>query len=133
MNFFRRTFARAGAFAFLGEAGAHVWVLTHKHFTLEQLPLWADWFFFLVGGYSAVGLWLNIHYLRVRNCRTYFWYLFVTLFLSVTVLLHAYILAFDHQHTILHIFPRWYSWIGLAYCLAYAWTLVRIRVLPREE
>lgn len=133
MRFFRQSFARAGAFAFLGEAGAHVWVLTHRNFTLEQLPLWADWFFLILGGYGMVGLWMNLHYLRIRACRTYFWYLFVTLFLTVSVLLHAYIIFFDPDHTILRIFPRWYSWLGLAYCLLFAWTLLRIKVLPREE
>jgi len=139
MDFFRRTFARAGAFAFLGEAVAHVAVLTNCLLNLQDLSQFgflSDWFFLLIGGYSAVGLWVYSREWKFKRCRTCFWYGFVTLFISATVLLHAYIIAIgDRLHHTLRpeIFPPWYSWIGLAYCLAFVWTLLRLKLAPREE
>jgi len=140
MTFFRNTFARAAAFAFLGEAVAHVLILLHRNFCLKydpgfrlaDIPFWADALMLILGGYGAAGLWIFFHELRVRRCRTCFWYAFIALFLTITVLLHAYILV-RHSHAILEIFPQWYSWIGLTYCLCFAWTLLRMKLLPREE
>jgi hypothetical protein len=140
MNFFRRTFARAAALAFLAEAVVHVLILIHRNlrlqpdpdFRLSHIPLWADALMLIIGGYGVLGLWIFFQELRIRRCRTCFWYGFITLFLTITVLLHTYILLFDHAHKILEMFPQWYSWIGLAYCIAYAVTLLRMRLLPEE-
>lgn len=141
IDFFRRTFTRAAALAFLAEAVAHVLILLHRNFRLQydpnfdlsHIPLWADALMFVIGGWGALGLWVCFQHLRIRHCRTCFWYGFVTLFLTITVLLHLYILLLDHEHHILTIFPQWYSWIGLAYCLVFAVTLLRMRLLPRQE
>ncbi|HEX7154270.1 MAG TPA: hypothetical protein VF618_22470 [Thermoanaerobaculia bacterium] len=134
MKFFRTTFARAGAFAFLGEGAAHVYVLyRHGGWVLKDLPLWADWFFLLLGGYSSIGLILYAYRVKIRNWRSWAWLRFVTAFLIVSVLLHGYIIVFDPGHRILRIFPWWYSFLGLTYCLAFAWTLLWVKLLPGEE
>ena len=54
MSFFRATYAKAGGIAFLGELGAHILVLA-SGFRLADLPFWADWLFFILGGYSTIG------------------------------------------------------------------------------
>lgn len=137
MDFFRNTFARAGAFAYLGEAAAHVWVLTHRHtFLLRNLPLWADAYFFILGGYCMIGLWLYSRRIRIKRCRSCFVFWITTLHLTVSVLLHTYILLFDHAHKILSpkLFPWWYSFIGFAYCIFFAWYLVLgLKLLPEED
>ena len=129
---FRRTFQFAGALAYLGEAGAHVWVLTHKDFTLEKLPFLADVFFLLLGGYATIGLLLYRTQVKWRGCRWCVVYWFTTLWTLGSVLLHAYILIV-WSHSVLHIFPRWWSWLGIAYCLFFAIYLATLKLLRREE
>jgi hypothetical protein len=133
MDFHRGSFARAGAFAFLGEAVAHVLVII-GNLPVPALSRWGlpnllalskwgfltDWFFIILGGYSAVGLWLYWSQVRIKRCRDCFWYWFITLFITITVLLHAYIIL-SAKHEILENFPWWYSFLGLAYCLFFAW------------
>ena len=140
MSYFRRTFAGAAALAFIAEAVAHVLILIHRNFRLQydptfrlsHIPFWADVFMLLVGGYGALGLWIFFHDLRVRRCRTCFWYGFITLFLTITIGLHAYILI-RHSHDILKMFSYQYSFLGLAYCIAFAVTLLLMRLLPTED
>jgi len=140
MNYFRRTFAGAAALAFLGEAVAHVLIIIHRNFRLQydpafrlkDIPFWADAVMLVIGGYGVLGLWIFFHELRIRRCRTCFWYGFITLFLTITVLLHAYILIV-HSHAILRIFSYGYSFLGLAYCIAFAVTLLLMRLLPTED
>jgi len=132
IDFFRRTFAKSGALAYLGEAGAHVWVLTHRDFTLEKLPFLADVFFLILGGYATIGLFLHPTQVKFRGCRWCVVYWFTTLWTLGSVLLHAYILIVRSHH-ILHIFPRWWSWLGLAYCLFFTGYLATLKLLRREE
>lgn len=137
-DFFRRTFQFAGALAYLGEAGAHIWVLTHKGFELKLLPLWADWFFFIIGGYATAGLFLYSTQVKWKGCRWCVVYWFTTLWTLVTVLLHTYIIFFApgdslKKHEILHVFHPWYSWIGLTYSLFFTWYLATLKLLRREE
>jgi hypothetical protein len=125
VSLFRRVFPKAGALAYLGEAGAHVWVLTHKNFSLERLPLAADGFFLVLGGPSTLGLWRYRKQITFRTCRSCVAYWFTLLHITVSVVLHGYIVVFDRKHRILRIFPRCYSVLGLAYCLfftRYLWT-----------
>lgn len=140
MKYFCQTFRAAAAVAFLAEAVAHVLVLIHRNLRLEydptfrlaKIPFWADVFMIIVGGYGALGLWIYFRQLRIRRCRTCFWYGFVTLFLTITVLLHTYIVIV-HSHAILHMFGYYYSFLGLAYCIVYAITLILMRLLPTED
>ena len=140
MKFFRRTFAGAAALAFLAEAVAHVLILIHRDFhlhydpafRLKNIPFWADRLMLVVGGYGALGLWIFFDALRIRRCRTCFWYGFITLFLTITVLLHGYILIV-HSHDILGIFSYQYSYLGLTYCIVFAVTLLLMRLLPAED
>jgi hypothetical protein len=137
-DFFRRTFGKAGALAYLGEAGAHVWVLTHKGFELASLKLWADWYFFILGGYATAGLFTYATQVKWRGCRWCVVYWFTTLWTLGTVLLHAYIIFFApgdelQKHKMLQIFPPAYSWIGLAYSLFFVWYLGTLELLRSEE
>ncbi len=133
MALVRRTFATAGALAYLGEGGAHAWILTHRNFSLQNLPLAADGYFLVFGSPSALGLWRYARQMRFRNCRWCVTYWFTTLHITVSCLLHAYIVLFDRKHRILRIFPRWYSIVGLAYCLFFARYLTTLEVQPWDE
>lgn len=128
MTFFRRAFPKEGALAYLGEAVGHVWVLTHKSFSLERLTLAADGYFLLLGGPSTLGLWRYRRQMRFRSCRGCLAYWFTVLHITVSLLLHGYIVVFDRKHRVLRIFPRWYSVLGLAYCLFFVGYLWRLDV-----
>lgn len=131
MDFYRRSFAKAGALAYLGEAAAHVVVLTTS-FRLSMLPFAADWFFLLLGGYSAAGLWALATQVKLRGCGWCVVYWITTLHLTISVLLHAYLIAV-HSHERLTIFHQPYSILGLAYCLFFTWYLWTLPLPRRAE
>jgi hypothetical protein len=131
-DFFRRTFKYAGALAYLGEAAAHVWVLCTPN-ELKDLKWWADAYFLILGGYATIGLLIYPTQVKFRGCRWCVVYWITTLWTLGSVLLHAYILFIARSHEILKIFPNWYSWIGLAYCLFFTWYLATLKLLRREE
>lgn len=137
MDFFRRTFGTAGAIAYLGDTVAHVAVLTGYLATLQDLGrygLRTDWFFFVLGAYSAMGLVRYATQVRIKRFRSCCFYWLVTLSITVTALLHGFIIVTnDVPHRTLRFFPPWYSWFGLAYCLVFAWYLFRLKLLPEEE
>jgi hypothetical protein len=129
LGFFARTFGKAGALAFLGEAGAHVWILTTP-FRFVDLPFWADWYFLLLGGYGAIFMWL-FRTAMVPRCGDPEVRVIATLFITISVLLHLYIIVV-HDHAILRVFGRSYSYLGLTYCIFFAlrfWTL-ETRITP---
>lgn len=123
---YRKTFSKAGALAYLGEAGAHVLILC-SGFRLVSLPFIADWFFAVLGSYCAVGLLVFARKLRYRGAWDRFLHGLITLHILISVALHLYIII-TGSHAILLIFKQWYSFIGLAYCLCFAYWLWRVQV-----
>ena len=117
MSFFRATYAKAGGIAFLGELGAHILVLT-SGFRLFDLPFWADWFFFILGGYSTIGF-IVFRDGLIWRCGDKFFTQFTVLWMGASVLLHGYIIFIARNHEILRIFSRNYSFIGLLYSFVF--------------
>lgn len=130
MNFLRRTFPIAGILAYIGDAGAHVCVLLTS-FRLHQLPLWAHIYFIVFGVWCALGMWKFASEARHEGCWWCGVYYILALHVTGASILHIYIVLFD-DNEILEIFPRWYSWLGLAYCLFFAWYLWRLKVVKRS-
>ena len=122
MSFFRATYAKAGGIAFLGELGAHILVLT-SGFRLSDLPFWADWFFFILGGYSTIGFFVFRDGL-IWRCGDRFFTQFTVLWMGASVLLHGYIIFIARSHEILRIFGRNYSFIGVLYCFVFGLHLI---------
>jgi hypothetical protein len=122
MSFFRATYAKAGGIAFLGELGAHILVLTTS-FLLVDLPFWADWFFFILGGYSTIGF-IVFRDALIWRCGDKFFTQFTVLWMGASVLLHGYIIFIAHSHEILRIFSRNYSFIGVLYCFVFGLHLI---------
>ena len=131
LELYQKTFGKAGALAYLGEAGAHVFVLL-ANFRLTGLPFAADWFFAILGLYSGVGLVVFAHRLDRRGRWHKFIHGLVTLWTLGSVALHIYIIIV-HSHASLVIFPRWYSLLGLTYCLYFAWWLWVVRLQPPAQ
>jgi hypothetical protein len=112
LAFFARTFGKAGAIAYLGELVAHLLVLTTS-FRLVDLPFAADWAFVVLGGYCAFMLWLFRSALVPRFADPEV-RVVVTLFVTVSVLIHLYIIVV-HSHDVLGIFGRGFSVFGVFY------------------
>jgi hypothetical protein len=112
LAFFARTFGKAGAIAYLGELVAHLLVLTTS-FRLVDLPFPADWAFVVLGGYCAFMLWLFRSALVPRFADPEV-RVVVTLFVTVSVLIHLYIIVV-HSHDVLGIFGRGFSVFGVFY------------------
>jgi hypothetical protein len=112
LAFFARTFGKAGAIAYLGELVVHLLVLTTS-FRLVDLPFAADWAFVVLGGYCAFMLWLFRSALVPRFADPEV-RVVVTLFVTVSVLIHLYIIVV-HSHAVLGIFGRGFSVFGVFY------------------
>jgi hypothetical protein len=114
LDFFARTFGKAGAIAYLGELGVHVLVLTTS-FRLVDLPIWADLAFVILGGYCAVLMWL-FRSAMVERFGDPEVRVVTTLFVTVSVLLHLFFIVVQ-SHAALGIFGRDFSYLGVAYSL----------------
>jgi hypothetical protein len=114
LDFFARTFGKAGAIAYLGELAVHVLVLTTS-FRLVDLPGWADWAFVILGGYCALLMWVFRTSMAPRfgdpEVRVV-----TTLFVTVSALIHLYFIIVQ-SHEALGIFGRGFSYVGVAYSL----------------
>lgn len=131
-NVYRKTFGKAGALAYLGEAGAHIAVL-FTGFRLTDLPFAADWFFALFGSYCGIGLLIFARNIDAKGKWGKVAYCLTTAHIWVSVVLHGYIILV-RSHAFLDIFSQRYSYLGLAYCIFFvAWLwMVRLRQWPNS-
>jgi hypothetical protein len=128
LNFYRRSFGKAGALAYLGEGAVHVYIL-FTNYRLADIPFLFDWFFAVLATYCGIGL-LWFAYTRQiqrRRCCDTWAYVITTMMTVGPVALHATIIS-AHDHSILRAFPKLYSVLGLVYCSFFVWWLWTLRV-----
>ena len=128
LDFYRKSFGKAGALAYLGEGAVHIWILL-TNYRLADIPFLYDWYFATLATYCGIGL-LWFAYtaqIRRRNCCDTWAYVVTSLMTIGPVALHISIIA-AHDHDILRIFSKLYSVLGIVYCSFFIWWLWTLRV-----
>lgn len=87
-------------------------------FSTEQIPWPVDWVVVLVGGYGGLGLIIFAHKISFKNIWDKMAYGLLIFHLDGSVIVHAYILYIGN-HDVLSVFPYGYSYIAVAYFLAF--------------
>ncbi len=131
IQFYRKSFAKAGALAYVGEGGAHIYIL-FTSFRLADIPFIADWYFAVLALYCGIGL-LSFAYsgeIERRNCCDRWAYVVTSLMTIGPVALHTSIIV-AKSHDILKIFPWGYSLFGLTYSIFFTWWLWTLRLKQR--
>jgi hypothetical protein len=127
-EFYRQTFAKAGALAYIGEGAAHIYFLITGA-RLADIPFAADWYFATLGTYCSIGLLMYAYTCKLerRRCCDTWAYVVTTLMTVGPVALHICIIV-AHSHEILKIFPWAYSFFGLTYCIFFTYWLSTLRL-----
>lgn len=115
-SFYYKTFARVCLLPYIGGTIIHIFRLIYN-FPIEEMSWEVDWVVVVVGGYGGLGLIIYANKIPFKNIWDKIAYGLLIFHLDGSVIVHAYIL-FMGSHSVLNIFPYWYSFIAVGYFLA---------------
>src|SRR6185295_17983851 len=114
-SFYYNTFARVCLLPYIGGIIIHILRLIYD-FPIEEIPWEVDWVVLVIGGYGGLGLIIFANKIPFKNIWDKIVYGLLIFHLDGSVLVHGYIL-FKGSHSVLTIFPYWYSAIAVGYFL----------------
>ena len=116
-TFYYKTFARVCLIPYIGGTILHL-IRLIWNISLGEIPFVVDWVIVILGGYGGVGLILFHNHISFKNIWDRIAYNLLIFHLMGSVILHTYVL-FKGDHSVLNIFPYWYSFIAIVYFIAF--------------
>lgn len=117
VTFYFKTFARICLIPYIGGTIIHL-IRLIWNISLVEIPFEVDWLIVILGGYGGAGLILFHKHISFKNIWDKIAYALLIFHLIGSVILHTYILV-EGDHSILNIFPYWYSFIAIGYFIAF--------------